>query len=387
VSTVAQVQAGPLVVKIQVDDRFGEVGDAILAWLGAGPVSGGTPDIIFSIGGSPRGTASSAPDVIVGIGKGNGQRLCYWDGRGWEARISRTLRLERRLGYDWACSPHPGGMLRIARRLPSGLLRLIHPHCASYAELMAGTFIYRQFIPALQALLLERDTTFVHASSVYNVAGEALLLSGWGGSGKTAVSSQLYLRGSGNWAFLSDDLAIVDSQGIVHRSPLPLHVYPYNTERFPELRNFAFARMTRFERFHWSLRRALLGPDGAVKRLPAWPQGDGATTAPLKRVVHLQRWSGDALEVEELSSGDFAAIAKSILAFELRQSLPVYALATTVARRSSERIMPTPDEVLSRAAAVCAAAVTAVPVNRVLVPERCHPVQLTELVATLMASG
>lgn len=56
--------------------------------------------------------------------------------------------------------------------------------------------------------------------------GKTKIFSGWGGSGKTSLSSALYQKYNGK--FISDDLTIIGDTNLVYFNPSLLNIYDYN---------------------------------------------------------------------------------------------------------------------------------------------------------------
>lgn len=88
-------------------------------------------------------------------------------------------------------------------------------------------------IRALDDAVIQRLTTLraVHAGTVL-WEGRALLLPGMSHAGKSSLVSHLLRRGA---VYLSDEYALIDSQGYVHPYPRPLLVRNGCTEQFPVL--------------------------------------------------------------------------------------------------------------------------------------------------------
>lgn len=86
--------------------------------------------------------------------------------------------------------------------------------------------------PLLQSILLNFNMTFLHASSknINLLGGEVIM--GWRGTGKTnALIKEL---DNPDIQILSDDLTIIDAEGIIYPYPRPIRLYKYN---LPLLKN------------------------------------------------------------------------------------------------------------------------------------------------------
>lgn len=108
--------------------------------------------------------------------------------------------------------------------------------------------------PSLRWLASQRRTLFLHAAGVMR-NGRSLLISGFGGTGKTTTSSTLLAHGSPEWQMLGDDYVIIGPDGQSYSHATRAHVYLDLTRRFPEL----WTRLTGPERLrlrrNWALRR------------------------------------------------------------------------------------------------------------------------------------
>src|SRR5690554_6176886 len=86
----------------------------------------------------------------------------------------------------------------------------------SRAETIAKNFLYDIFDYLTQLIHLKHGASYLHASS-FEKSGRAVALVAWGGIGKT--TSLLKLVSEDNWRFLSDDLGLIDRDGILWRTP------------------------------------------------------------------------------------------------------------------------------------------------------------------------
>ena len=397
-----QVRFGPAVARIVAAPECAGVLEVLERWLVAGRCGADDPArLVFALcgreaqrkgatrplpgEGSSRAREEAVGDarsrVFSGAARLEDDRFTVWDERAWEASVPLASSEGVR---RWTFFARDGRLLRAAKRVPTWLLRLAHHHYFSADEIRASTFVYRHLIPILQDELLRLGATFVHASAVHRLDGGGLLISGWGGSGKTGASAWLHLAGAERWGFLADDLAIVDLDGVLHLSPLALNVFPYNTRGFQTLHERVVAPMGFVERAHWSIRQTLLSSDATVRRVPPLAGPPERPSCPLALCVHLERSSVGAPELLRIEPVALARIAANVLTYELRQSLPSFALANALCLERSP--LASPHELGAASERLLAEAVSRAPVFRLRVPEAFGPRELGEHLESLWDS-
>ncbi len=101
-------------------------------------------------------------------------------------------------------------------------------------DLIAGSDgnIDRAVLFLLDWLLLDASVCLVH-TAIASVNGHGVLISGWGGVGKTATLARLCRADGG--AFIADDMGFISEAGRCLSLPKPMYVYPYHRDLFPEL--------------------------------------------------------------------------------------------------------------------------------------------------------
>lgn len=146
----------------------------------------------------------------------------------------------------------------------SGLKRFADWNYLSPAETIAKNFLYDIFDHLTQLVHLEQGASYLHASS-FEKDGRAVALVAWGGIGKT--TSLLKLVSEDNWRFLSDDLGLIDRDGILWRTPKKMQIYAYNIEGQPGLKQRLLGGRTPVDRASWTYRRVKKGPKGVRRRV------------------------------------------------------------------------------------------------------------------------
>lgn len=337
------IKFGPIIARIEYEYQFNHIADIIKNWLKSGiHTIDCIPDITFEIRNELTNPTNNEPTLISGNGRYYNKQIRSWDGRGWENLISRDS-TKAYSNIKWECSPRNGVILSIAKHIPKFILRFAHEHYFSYDEMLASTFLYRQLIPAVQISLLENDATFIHSSALNKNDNYGILISGWGGSGKTSASSWLYLNEPDTWQYLSDDLAILTGEGFIHFSPIPMNIFPYNTLQFPQLKNELFKEMGCIEKLHWKVRHCIGGPSSVVRRRSALNPLTNQDGVQLKLAIHLQRTDSNKASINKCTPAEISIVAKNILSYELRHGWQTLLIANAFIN-DGDKILPSPDE-------------------------------------------
>ena len=127
---------------------------------------------------------------------------------------------------------------------------------------LAKVILYNDIEPLIHQFLLDDGAGFIHASCVSR-NGSGLMISGWGGAGKTSTATKLIENGE--WEFVSDDLCLVSSDGVTQPYLKRIQMYPYNISSKDEQRFFEGASLR--NRINWRLRSSLLGEKSVRRRV------------------------------------------------------------------------------------------------------------------------
>jgi hypothetical protein len=216
------------------------------------------------------------------------------------------------------CFYTPTRKRRLALKSPELLYKIKSSEYESIYAAIGRTFIFRCFYPILQLLNLINGRSFVHGSSLEFKNGDGILLTGWGGSGKTSLGSALLLSSS-RFKFMSDDIALIDQEGLLYFNPLVAHIYPYNITGFNELENLLRRQSTTLSRLHWKIKRSLKGEKGVRRRvMPSKLFECYRDQAHLKKVLFFQRFDGTSFGIEEISCEELADLSSDIIAYEMK---------------------------------------------------------------------
>lgn len=300
--TTHRIQFGPATIALAADADTASVLTALSRWMPGEEVVA-EPDVVFHLLLHPE--AAPAPPAVG-----------WWDGKSWFAALRRNA-----AHLVWNLHPRESALFRATRVVPDAVVRAAHIHHFGRAEMRASALLYGHLLPGAQLALLARGATLVHASSLVGPRGRGVLVLGRGGAGKTSASTSLYMRQPDRWRSMSDDLAIVSADGMLHRSPVPINVFPYNTERFDELAAVVANEASVADRMHWWLRARLLGPSGVARRFAPLADFTGPASVPLAAVVDLVRADVAAPEVSTLDAQSVVAEACRVLDHELARGL------------------------------------------------------------------
>jgi hypothetical protein len=175
-------------------------------------------------------------------------------------------------------------------------------------------FVY----PIVQSVLLRKNHTFTHGAAIA-INGRAILLPGWGGTGKTTAIACLLREVPGS-GFLADDYTIVSADGRLLSFPKAFFVYPYHRNLFPHLfRGIHKPLVPQFlsgllERVRTAIRPTIMAfpwLENIARRItPEHMQIPARTVlangvfikdALLDRVVFIERYSGTETIIDELT--------------------------------------------------------------------------------------
>lgn len=165
-------------------------------------------------------------------------------------------------GLDLTVAPH----VVEERRLAAALNRWRDWNYLDQDERIAKTFFYEAFDYLVQAAQLNLGQSWLHAGGVER-DGKAVLFTGWGGVGKTTATLKLVLERG--YRFISDDLAVISSDGCAYRGPKKLQVYGYNLVGEPILARRLMRGRGPLDRTSWNRKLRRAGPSGVRRRTSA----------------------------------------------------------------------------------------------------------------------
>lgn len=353
-----RMRFGPSTIAVSADLPSQSVLAALTRWMPAEDIAA-TPDIEFRLRASAL--AESNRDAT------------WWDGKAWSAQLHAEP-----THLVWTLTPRETLLFRATRVVPDIAVRMAHIHHFGRREMRAGAALYGHLLPGAQLALLEREATLVHASSLVGPRGRGVLVLGRGGAGKTSASTSLYMRQPNRWRSMSDDLAIVSRDGLLYRSPVPINVFPYNTERFPELSQVVSRESSRADRAHWWLRSRLIGSDGVARRFAPLPEFLGPPTAQLAAIVDLKREDVATATVCTIDADVVIAEACRVLDHELARGFRPMRRLYAEGRRDLP--FAHPDDQLAAVASTLASAFNSCQLTHISIPRQTPPDAVGRLV-------
>jgi hypothetical protein len=214
----------------------------------------------------------------------------------------------------------PSFKKKVGNILPQ-FYKIANSKYASIEDMMYQGFIWDVLQPMLQICFLNHNRTFLHGSSLVDKSGNVAIFTGWGGSGKTSISSYILLNDIKGYSFLSDDLSIIDVGGKVYYNPTYIHLYPYNMPSFPKLeltlRNHQSGLI---DKIQWDVRKKLYGPKGVCRRVSPKDiyHNNLGESGKLDKVFYFQRYSGDNIIIEKTSSELMSKLTSNVIYYEIK---------------------------------------------------------------------
>lgn len=300
---------------------FYEIGPLKIELRGHGPIHAAVrcelAPMISKVGGA---------DIVFDFTAVDGQaadgvisELITTDGSGFHAQHSGLrYRFERASTGTYLITVNPTGTYAgLWERMAARGYRLLNWNYLSPAETIAKNFIYDLFDYSTQLALLEKGATYIHASAVAK-DGQAVLLAGRGGVGKSAFMLKSVLEQG--WCYLSDDLAVIDADAVIWRTPKKMQIYGYNTVEEPVVRERLLAGRSILDLAAWHARFLLKGGKRVRRRTAAddlFGASHTSKSAPLVRAIFLERHRSAEVAVKAMSVDEFAYRCATVLVGEL----------------------------------------------------------------------
>lgn len=182
-----------------------------------------------------------------------------------------------------------------------------------------GRIIHERVIPSFVQLLHADRMSFIHGAAMADQAGRGLLISGEGGVGKTSLA--LELGREHGWSFISDDMVIVDQQGMMHLNANHPKLYAYNVVGDPALEEMLLRDDGPLGRLQWRVRKRW--PSHVRREIdPATLYTGAVATAPLQWMLIVERADVPEICLKPLDTRETAARSTDILLDELAKVRP-----------------------------------------------------------------
>lgn len=229
----------------------------------------------------------------------------------------------------------PGGW---TPKAPATLHKMRHWNFLSPVEERAKNFVYNVFDYLTQIVQMPLGQSYVHASSMEK-DGEGIVISAWGGIGKTTTMIKLVTEDG--WNFLSDDLTLVSKRNIVYPVPKKLQVYAYNLEGQENLRRRLLRGRSLVDRASWEYHRRVKGPSGARRRVSSdffLGETSLGKAAKIRKVIHLERHDQNEFIVHKIPLEDLINRCAHTIVDELS---PFTKISSAMNSTDSNEWMPT----------------------------------------------
>lgn len=162
----------------------------------------------------------------------------------------------------------------------------------------------------------------VHSTSLHdNRDGRAVMISGTGGCGKTTTENLLLLRDQ-RYEFLSDDISLIDKNGVLHANYNYPKIYGYNALKNHALDILVQKQISGVNKYLWN-RRKSSAPSYVRRRIS--PMNYHSDKLPpfsrLKKIFHLIREEREQVRISELGREEFCTAASRIMLSEYNNAL------------------------------------------------------------------
>lgn len=160
------------------------------------------------------------------------------------------------------------------------------------AQNMAKNFMYEVFNPLTGLLQVQNKAgCYLHASS-FEKENFGVALVACGGIGKT--TSALKIIAEHGWRYLSDDIALLDKNGFLVRTPLRMQIYAYNLIGNTGISHRLLSQRRPIDRLSWHIRLARKGPYRTRRRVTAeelFGRENVAHSAECKIIIFMERYN------------------------------------------------------------------------------------------------
>lgn len=205
----------------------------------------------------------------------------------------------------------------LRRNLPARLFQWTDWNFLTRRQTIAKNFMYDAFDYLTQITQLKYGQTYVHASG-FEKDEVGVAIFALGGIGKT--TSMLKMVREDGWRFLSDDLAMIDSKGILWRSPKRMQIYAYNLINQSALEKDLFRGRSVIDRLSWWLFKAVRGVSKVRRRVSAeelFGTSKVATCAKLHHAIFAERVNNENFSFASIEPSEVAERMAPIVTMEL----------------------------------------------------------------------
>jgi len=265
--------------------------------------------------------------------------------------------------------------------LPDNLIKAKDWNYLLPSEAMAKNFMYNIFDYLTQIENLKLSQSYIHASS-FEKNNKAVAIVAWGGIGKT--TSMLKLVTEDGWKFLSDDLGVIDEEGMLYRSPKRLQIYAYNLVGQPKISERLLSNRTLTDRLSWYMMLKRRGIKGVRRRVSAeeiFGQQSVSARARLTDVFFIERATVPEFKSQSILAEELARRASSTILSEIE---PFNKIACAVYSGEQSDVIPTQKELFDRTFAVLSKSFSKVNPVLIKIPLNASPDDLANYLRKLI---
>lgn len=151
---------------------------------------------------------------------------------------------------------------REGNKFISYLKKLNNIEYASINERLGQIFFELIMVPSIY---FDPDKFLIHCSSFNNPNGEAILIGGTGGVGKTSLEIELCMNRK--YSFVSDDIAVLNNKGEVLPNLAFPKIYAYNLVNNSKLKKEIFKKRSIDDKLAWKFKTLLLGANKVRRKV------------------------------------------------------------------------------------------------------------------------
>jgi len=132
----------------------------------------------------------------------------------------------------------------------------------SVSERIAQIITENMLIPSIYFF---EDLAPVHSAGVADPDGRAILLGGTGGVGKTSLEMEMCRNYS--FAFINDDISVLNREGFIYPNLAFPKIYGYNLENNEKIKKIIFGEMAFHDKLAWHLKYRLFGSSKVRRKI------------------------------------------------------------------------------------------------------------------------